>query len=139
MVRQVAIRPYRAQDEPWLFSLARSVYGTRRGWKDSRALTALETDVVFVAEVGGSTAGYTALERLPRSVRIDQLLVAPEHEDEGVETCLVQYAEGFAISVGASTLQAVVEADNVAARAFYRARGFAPVAPELVELILPQR
>jgi ribosomal protein S18 acetylase RimI-like enzyme len=139
MVAEVAIRPYRPDDEAGLFSLARSVFGERHEWEDRRALDVLETDVVFIAEVAGTTAGYTALEREPEAVRIEQLLVAPEHEDEGVEVRLFEYAEGYAISVGARTLQAVVEGDNEQALSFYRERGFLPSGEGLLELILPQR
>jgi ribosomal protein S18 acetylase RimI-like enzyme len=139
VITHVAIRPYRPEDEPWLFNLARDAFGDKVEWQDQRTLRTLETDVVFIAEVSGSTAGYAALERLTDAVRIEQLLVVPEHKDAGVEGRLVEYVEGYAIFVGARSLQAVVEDDNLTALAFYRGRGFASVATSLVELVLPQR
>jgi ribosomal protein S18 acetylase RimI-like enzyme len=139
MYRKALIRPYRAEDEPVLFGHARSVFGEVPGWRDRRTLELLEQAVVFVAEVGSAPAGYEALERARTAVRIDQLLVCPEHDDEGIEEQLVEYAEGYAISVGAHTLEAVVETDNEVAVAFYRARGFRTSGRDLVELVLPQR
>jgi N-acetylglutamate synthase-like GNAT family acetyltransferase len=122
-----------------LFSLARVVFGRETEWRDRRTLDVLERDVVFVAEVGPATAGYAALERSGDAVRIDQLLVGPGHDDEEVEARLLEWTEGYAISLGARTLQAVVENDNVTATAFYRERGFVSVADDVLELVLPQR
>jgi ribosomal protein S18 acetylase RimI-like enzyme len=139
MERQVAIRPYCEDDEAWLFSLARSVFGERAYWRDRRTLDVLERDVVFVAEVRGTTAGYAALERGGDSVCIEHMLVSPDHDDEHVEIQLLAYAEGYAISVGARALHAVVEPDNGRAIAFYRQQGFVPVGRDLLELVLPQR
>ena len=99
----------------------------------------LENDVVFVAEIEGEAAGYEALTRGDAAVRIDQLLVSPHHDDEGIERQLLAYAEGYAISIGARTLEAVVEPDNAAAVTFYREQGFAEAAPGIVQLVLPQQ
>ncbi len=137
MQRKVAVRPYRADDEADLFVLARGLFGERLEWRDGRAIEVLETDVVFVAEVEGATAGYAALEQEEDTVRIEHLLVSPVHDDEHVETQLLAYAEGYAISVSARTLQVVAEADNDLARAFYRRLGFVPIGGDLLELVLP--
>ena len=137
MQRKVAVRPYRADDEADLFVLARSLFGERLEWRDGRAIEVLETDVVFVAEVEGATAGYAALEQEEDTVRIEHLLVSPVHDDERVVTQLLAYAEGYAISVSARTLQVVAEADNDLARSFYRRLGFVPIGGDLLELVLP--
>jgi len=137
--RKATLRPFRAEDESVLFTLARGVFGERAGWDEGRTLTALETDTVFVAEVEGEPAGYVALEREEDAVRIGQLLVSPLHEHEGIGHQLVDYAEGFAISEGARLLRVVVERDNLRARDFYHRRGFVEAEPELLELVLPQR
>ena len=55
---------------------------------------------------------------------IEQLLVSPRHEHEGIGNQLVDYAEGFAISEGAARLQIVVEPDNRRALDFYARRSF---------------
>jgi GNAT superfamily N-acetyltransferase len=131
--RKAQIRPFRAEDEPVLFGLASLDRGA-----DRRTLAVLERETVFVAEIEGSPAGYVALERAETSVRVDQLFVSPEHEAEGVGRQLLEYAEGFAISQGARTLQVVVEGEDRRALDFYRGRGFARLGEDILELILPQ-
>ena len=135
--RKATIRPNRPEDESVLFGLAQGVFGGESEWSDSRTLTALETDTVFVAEVDGEPAGYAAVEREGDAVCIEQLLVSPVHEGEGVGRQLLEYAEGWAIAGGAARLQVVVEADNRRALDFYRGRGFVPVGDVLYELTLP--
>ena len=135
--RKATIRPFRSEDEPLLFGLARMTFGDESGWDDRRTLTVLKTERVFVAEIGRLPAGYVALEESDEAVRIDELLVTPEHEGEGVGTQLLEWAEGYAISVGALRLEVVVEEGNLRARQFYRGRGFVPAGAELLELVLP--
>jgi ribosomal protein S18 acetylase RimI-like enzyme len=132
--RKAEIRPYRPEDEPLLFGLVSLDRGA-----DARTLAVLERETVFVAEVRGTPAGYVALEREERAVRIDQLFVSPEHEAEGVGRQLLEFAEGYAIWQGAEALQVVVEAENERALSFYRGRGFMPVGDDLLELLLPRR
>ena len=136
--RKATIRPYQAEDESLLFTFARGAFGDRTTWNDRRTITALETDTVFVAELGGALAGYVALEPSGESIRIEQLLVSPDHEGEGVGKQLLEYAEGYAISEGAQRLEVVVEEDNRRARAFYQGRGFVTSAGDLLGLVLPQ-
>jgi ribosomal protein S18 acetylase RimI-like enzyme len=132
--QKAEIRPYEEHDEAILFGLASLDRGA-----DERTLGVLERETVFVAEIGGAPAGYVALERSERAVRVDQLFVSPEHEAEGVGRQLLEYAEGYAIWQGAETLQVVVESDNERALSFYRGRGFMQVADDLLELLLPRR
>ena len=129
------MRPYRADDEGLLFGVARLAFGEH---DDGRTIATLERDTVFVAELGAEPAGYVALEESEQAVRIKQLCVHPAHEAEGVGGQLIEWAEGWAISVGAVRLEIVVEPENDRAVSFYRSRGFVPVAPELYELVLPQ-
>jgi ribosomal protein S18 acetylase RimI-like enzyme len=136
--RKAQIRPYRNEDEPLLFGLARTTFGERSGWSDEHTLQVLETTRVFVAEVDDAPAGYVAVEDAEDRVRIRQLFVNPEHEAEGVGHQLLDWAEGYAISVGARSLQVTVESDNRRARDFYQRSGFVTVESELLELILPQ-
>ncbi len=127
------VRPLRPEDEPVLFGLARLDRGA-----DRRTLDILEGETVFVAEVGGAPAGYVAVELTEVSARVDQLFVSPEHEAEGVGKRLLEYAEGYAISQRAATLQVVVEDENRRALDFYRGRGFVSVGENVLELVLPQ-
>jgi GNAT superfamily N-acetyltransferase len=132
--RKAEIRPYRPDDEPLLFGLASLDRGA-----DRRTLAVLERETVFVAEVQGAPAGYVAVERTNEAVRVDQLFVSSDHEGEGVGRQLLEYAEGYAISEGALTLQVVVESGDNRSVDFYRGRGFVPVAENLLEIVLPQR
>jgi ribosomal protein S18 acetylase RimI-like enzyme len=136
--RKVVMRGSHTADEGQLFSLAKSVFGERRAWDDRRALAVLEKDTVFVAELGGKAAGYVAVYREQDSMLIEQLAVHPAHEEEAIEEQLVAWAEGYAIAEGARALQVVVQGDDDVAVEFYRRHGFARVAPDLLELILPQ-
>jgi ribosomal protein S18 acetylase RimI-like enzyme len=136
--RKVAIRAYRREDEAALFGLARRSFGERGGWSDERTLGVLESETVFVAEIDDAPAGYVALGPEDDVVRVDQLLVSPEHEGEGVGHQLVEWAEGYAIARRARALRIVVEEDNARALDFYRRAGFVGAEPGQLELILPQ-
>jgi ribosomal protein S18 acetylase RimI-like enzyme len=137
--RRATIRPYTAEDESRLFTLARESFGEQAEWSDRATIAGLETDTVFVADLEGDQAGYVALKREGDAVRIEQLLVSPRHEHEGIGRQLVDYAEGFAIAAGAGRLQIVVEPDNRRALDFYGRRSFAPIAEGVLELALPQQ
>jgi ribosomal protein S18 acetylase RimI-like enzyme len=136
--RKTIIRSCRAEDERVLFGLARGSFGDRDAWDDRRTLAALESDTVFVAELEGRAAGFVAVEHEGDALRIEQLFVSPEHEGEGVGRQLLEYAEGYAISVGARRLEVVAEEDNRRAVEFYRGRGFVRSGAELLHLVLPQ-
>lgn len=128
-----------AGDLPGLFGLAMTVFGDVPGWSDERVLSVLTSAVVFVAREGRQPVGYIALRRdAANRLMVEQVLVAPCHERRGIGRELLSYAEGFAISEGAPTLRLIVEESNVAARSFYRRRGFVPVGREEFELVLPQ-
>ena len=131
--RKAEIRPFREEDEAVLFGLASLDRGA-----DSRTIAVLERETVFVAELGGSPAGYVALTRADDAVRIDQLFVSPEHEAEGVGRQLLEWAEGYAISERAARLEVVVESENRRALDFYHGRGFTAAGENLLELRLPQ-
>ena len=137
--RKAEIRPYRGEDEPVLFGRARMAFGDQRGWSDRRTLAVLEGAEVFVAEIEGYPAGFVAVEPVEETLRIEQLFVSPEHEAEGVGHQLLEWAEGYAISIRARLMQVAVEPDNRRAQDFYRRSGFVPVRDDLLELILPQQ
>jgi ribosomal protein S18 acetylase RimI-like enzyme len=136
--RKAQIRPFRDEDEPLLFGLAHTSFGRRSGWSDEHTLQVLETTRVFVAEVDDAPAGYVAVEDAEDTVRIEQLFVSPEHEAEGVGHQLLEWAEGYAISVRARLVQVAVEPDNLRAQEFYRRSGFVHAEGDRLERILPQ-
>jgi ribosomal protein S18 acetylase RimI-like enzyme len=135
--RKATIRLYRPEDESLLFSLAREAFGAQAAWSDADTIATLEADTVFVAELDGEPAGYVAVVHAAHAVRIEHLLVSPRHEHEGVGRQLLDYAQGYAISRGATALQVVVEPGNRRALDFYRGRGFAAAGEDVYELLLP--
>jgi ribosomal protein S18 acetylase RimI-like enzyme len=133
--RKVTMRTFRTEDEGLLFSVAKLAFAEA---DDDRTLATLERDTVFVAELQGKPAGYVAIEESDTSLRIEQLCVHPAHEEEGIGGQLLEWAEGYAISVGAERLEIVVESGNERAATFYRSRGFAPAGEDMLALVLPQ-
>jgi len=123
---------------PLLFGLAKGVFAGLPGWSDQRVLEVLRGDLVFVAREQGQPAGYVALRREDDgAIVIEQLFVAPGHEQRGIGHRLLAHAEGYAIAERARVLRIVVEEGNEQARSFYRRSGFAPVQRELFERVLP--
>ena len=129
------MRPFLNEDEGLLFGVAKLAFAD---CDDGRTLATLERDTVFVAELQGEPAGYVAIEESDSSLRIEQLCVHPAHEEEGIGGQLLEWAEGYAISLGAQRLEIVVEAGNDRAAAFYRDRGFVPTGGDVLALVLPQ-
>jgi GNAT superfamily N-acetyltransferase len=123
-----------------LYRLAEAAFCAYRGWDGGRVRRVLDRDRVFVAQEAGLAAGYLALhDEGSRVIVVDQLLVAFGHEGHGVGRRLLSYAEEYALSEGAHSLQIAVEEDNGPARRFYERSGLEPVGPELLELRLPRR
>jgi hypothetical protein len=138
--RKAAIRPYRPEDEPILFGRARMSLGDNEAWRDDRTLGVLRADTVFVAEIDGAPAGFVAVDAGTETLRIDELFVVPEHEDESVEWQLLEYAEGYAIASDSERIEAVVDGDAPQTTAPFRRYGFAPAAADgRLELTLPQQ
>lgn len=133
MYQKASIRTARSDDRALLFSEARALFGDHPAWRSERTLDVLEHDMVFVAEVDSSVAGFVALRDQPAAVEIDELLVCQGHEQEEIETQLLAYAEGFAIARAARTLRVVVERENPSAHDLYTRAGFVPVSEELLE------
>ena len=118
---------------------SKGTFGGLPGWSDERVLDVLNSDVIFVAREDDQPAGYVALQPAEAGVLVvEQLFVAPGHEQRGTGHRLLAYAEGYAIAERAQSLHVVVEESNQPARSFYKRSGFVPVEPELFELILPR-
>ena len=125
-------------DLPLLFGLAKVAFVDLPGWSDKRVLEVLRRDLTFVAREEGQPAGYVALRREEGgAIVLEQLFIAPGHEQRGIGHRLLAYAEGYATAERARSLQVVIEESNQQARSFYGGSGFVPVEPELFELILP--
>jgi ribosomal protein S18 acetylase RimI-like enzyme len=137
-VAEIEVNAAAARNRPELFELARETFGAMPEWDETRVVDALRRDLVFVAREHEQAAGYVALHAdTDGCICIDQLFVATGHEGRGIGRHLLAYAEGYAIAERAPALRVVVEEENRAARDLYRRSGFAPVEPELFELVLP--
>jgi ribosomal protein S18 acetylase RimI-like enzyme len=134
------IAPRTEADLRQLYGLAKATFGSFPGWSDKRVLDALWHDLVFVARERSQLAGHVALRPDPTTmtVVVDQVFVAPGHEQHGIGRQLLAYAEGYAIAHEAHALRIVAEQSNWRARGLYRRLGFVPVEDELLELILPR-
>jgi ribosomal protein S18 acetylase RimI-like enzyme len=137
MATVLEISPLADDEIGRLFGLAKCCFEAAAGWNDRRVLDSLARDVVFVAHEDGEVAGYIALRPDRERVIVEQVLVAPGHEQRGIGHRLLEHAEGYAIATRARAVDIVVEADNWRARSFYRRLGFLPVQTELLELTLP--
>jgi ribosomal protein S18 acetylase RimI-like enzyme len=135
---KIEIAPRVDADLPLLFGLAKGTFGGLPGWSDERVLEVLSRDVIFVAHEDDQPAGYVALHSEEGVIVVEQLFVAPGHEQRGIGHRLLAYAEGYAITERAESLHVVVEESNQPARSFYSRSGFVPVEAELFELVLPR-
>jgi ribosomal protein S18 acetylase RimI-like enzyme len=91
---------------------------------------------VFVAQLDGAVVGFvcvlaaeafTALDEPPGTYGlVTDLAVLAEHRGRGIGRQLLQRAEAFARSAGASQVRIGVLSQNVAARRLYLESGFVP-------------
>ena len=86
----------------------------RQRWRDE-LLPAAE---VVVAEADGTMIGFVTVD--PRTLYLDQIVVAPEHWRAGIGAALI--AEAKELSPGGLDLD--VNTDNVRAIRFYEKQGF---------------
>jgi GNAT superfamily N-acetyltransferase len=137
---KVDVRDLRDDDRPRLLALAGEAFGTGLGAGETVAV--LTRCHVFVAETRDDVAGrheivgYVALVDTGAALHIRQLLVAPAHVEEHIGRQLCDWAEGYAISRGFERVCVDVGEDELRARVFYAARGYAP-GDDGLELVLP--
>ena len=112
-------------------------------YRTADLLTLLERADVYVAEAGGETAGFLAVEGEGDALVLRCLCVGPAFEARGVANQLVDWAEGLAIDRGMARLRAVVPAADNPSLRLYRGHDFsgstAPGRPDtlLLEKTLP--
>lgn len=115
----------------------------RRGFAQSlEAFDFLGSDSYWLlaAELEGQYVGYLSAVRIPKVdgrigvLFVDELMVLPAYRRRGAASALWREALAIAVEIRAWRIRLLVEADNPAARAFYRKVGMAEV-----ELVLCQR
>jgi len=126
--RGFSLRPYRPADEDHAITLwqrtwqaaypeidfAGRVDWWRRRWRDELVPGA----AVVVAEAAGAMIGFVTID--PRSLYLDQIVVAPEYWGSGAAVALVDAAKG----VSPHGLDLDVNTDNARAMRFYKKCGF---------------
>jgi ribosomal protein S18 acetylase RimI-like enzyme len=138
-VNRFDVAPCNAADLPQLFGLAMSAFGAEAGWSDRRVVETLIRDVVFVARDSSRPVGFVAIGLDDDGAFVvEQLLVAPGHEQRGIGRTLLAAAERYAAGAEAQALRIAVEESNWTARSFYRRSGFVPIGAERFELRLPR-
>jgi ribosomal-protein-alanine N-acetyltransferase len=98
-----------------------------RGLVDQGIADALPTVSYLVAELDGTVVGHAVASAAGDVAELQRIAVAPAHRRAGVASSLLAAVEAHAAAEGAERLLLEVREDNLAASAFYRARGFAEV------------
>jgi len=124
----VSLRPYDARDEDasvalwlrtWQATYPELDFAERLDWWHERWRNELvPVAEVVIAEANGKMAGFVTVD--PKTLYLDQLVVAPDHWRSGVGAALL--AEAKRISPAGLDLD--VNIDNARALSFYRKAGF---------------
>jgi putative acetyltransferase len=124
----VTLRPYNARDEGaaialWLRTWQAAYPGIDFAkrldwWRERWRKETIPAAQIVIAEAGGGMIGFVTVD--PRTLYLDQIVVAPESWGSGVGMALV--AEAKRISPNGLDLD--VNIDNARAIAFYRKHGF---------------
>jgi putative acetyltransferase len=123
------LRPYEPRDEDasvalwlrtWQAAYPQLDFAERVGWWRERWRNELlPAATVVIAEAGGAMIGFVTVD--PKTLYLDQIVVAPEHWRSGIGAALL--AEAQCLSPRGLDLD--VNTDNARAIAFYRKHGFA--------------
>jgi putative acetyltransferase len=124
----VSLRPYDARDEDaavalwlrtWQAAYPELDFTARLDWWRARWRTELlPVAEVVIAESGGTMVGFVTVD--PKTLYLDQIVVAPENWRAGVGAALLAEAK----RISAAGLDLDVNTDNARAISFYRREGF---------------
>jgi len=108
----------------WTATYPELDFAKRLDWWRRRWLTELlPAAEVTIAEADGAMIGFVTVD--PRTLYLDQIVVAPEHWRSGVGAALIAEAK----RLSPKGLDLDVNVDNARAIAFYRKLGFAITGP----------
>lgn len=123
------LRPYNTTEEDaaialwqrtWHAAYPEIDFGARLDWWRQRWRNELVPAAeIAVAEIDGAMAGFVTVD--PRTLYLDQIVVAPEHWRSGVGAALLTAAK----RISPDGLDLDVNTDNTRAIAFYLKHGFA--------------
>ncbi len=128
MAANITLRPYTAADEEAAIELWRRTWAqhyphinfTARvdWWRERWRKELVPVARIVLAEIDGALAGFVTVD--PKTLYLDQIVVAPEHWGAGVARALL--VEAKRISPGGLDLR--VNKDNFRAIRFYEKHGF---------------
>lgn len=128
MSAEIALRPYAAADEDaaielwrrtWQQHYPRINFGERVDWWRERWRKELVPVArIVLAETGGALIGFVTID--PKTMYLDQIVVAPEHWGSGVALMLLEEAK----RISPRGIDLLVNKDNSRAIGFYEKHGF---------------
>jgi putative acetyltransferase len=126
---ELTLRPYTAADEDaaielwrrsWTLHYPHIDFDSRVPWWRERWRNELvPVATITLAEVGGALAGFVTVD--PKTMYLDQIVVAPEHWGGDIAAALVAEAK----RISPRGLDLLVNKDNARAIRFYQKHGFA--------------
>lgn len=128
MAAAAILRPYSAADEnaaielwrrTWVEHYPRIDFNARVDWWRARWCNELVPAArIVLAEVGSALAGFVTVD--PKTMYLDQIVVAPEHWGSGLALMLLDEAK----RLSPRGLDLLVNKDNYRAIRFYEKHGF---------------
>jgi len=124
------LRPYRPSDLPTLFDIDQTCFpvGVSYSREELEQFIAHRNSRTWVAEEGDAVAGFLVAGREPQGVGHIITVDVPERwRRRGIGKALMDAAEDWGKRQGLKLIYLETAADNLAAQAFYRARGYEKV------------
>ena len=122
------LRPYREADEDAAIELWRRTWQlaypdidfTARvaWWRERWRKELVPVAKITIAEIAGAIVGFVTID--PKTMYLDQIVVAPEHWGSGVALALLDEAK----RISPKRVELLVNKDNFRAIAFYEKHGF---------------
>ncbi len=148
------VRPYVAEDRPFIFSLAPRLAAGMRPWRDlelwlasveswlAKSIDGHSQDAfVFIAEdEGGERLGFATVTRSTHftgqpQAYLGELVTLESAEGRGVGTALVEACEGWAREQGYGLLALTTGAANARALSLYHKLGFQDEDIQMTKLL----
>jgi ribosomal-protein-alanine acetyltransferase len=126
----VIVRPATSDDVDAVVELELTCLGVdawSRGLVEQGVADALPTVSYLVAEVDGRVVAHAVASAAGDDAELQRIAVTPECRRGGVASALLAEVERRSALEGATRLLLEVREDNLAAQAFYGARGFVEV------------
>jgi putative acetyltransferase len=122
------LRPYTPADEDAAIELWRRTWAAHyphldfnvrvAWWRERWRQELIPVAHIVIAEAGGAIAGFVTVD--PKTMYLDQIVVAPEHWGSGIALALLDEAK----RISPRGLDLLVNKDNARAIRFYEKHGF---------------